>query len=229
MDLFRRSGWMKVFRTERERDLRFAEAERWRGEFGINFAALDRKQVQEKEPHVAPVLEGALHWTDPLAVVDPQALALATCDCSRKLGGRFVQGNAATLEADGGGWRVRTERRAARRARRRRGAGTVGRRGYARAGLRPAARGEARLSHALPRRGPRGAQPPDARHRARLLPRADAPRHPPDHRRGVRVARRDEDAGAARTAPSRSRASCFRSAIGSTPIRGWARARARRT
>ena len=34
----KRIGWMKVFRTERERDLRFAEAERWRNEFGINFA-----------------------------------------------------------------------------------------------------------------------------------------------------------------------------------------------
>src|SRR5688500_14778982 len=108
MDLFRRSGWMKVFRTERERDLRFAEAERWRNEFGINFAALDRKQVQEKEPHLAPVLEGALHWTDPLAAVDPQAVALAYLERFEKMGGRLVQGNAATLEADGSGWRVRT-------------------------------------------------------------------------------------------------------------------------
>src|SRR5438552_760404 len=38
---FRRTGWMKVFRTERERDKRFAEAEKWRREFGINFATLD--------------------------------------------------------------------------------------------------------------------------------------------------------------------------------------------
>src|SRR5687767_665859 len=40
--LIRRTGWMKVFRTERERDIRFAEAERWKGEFGLNFARLDR-------------------------------------------------------------------------------------------------------------------------------------------------------------------------------------------
>ena len=108
MDLFRRTGWMKVFRTERERDLRFAEAERWRSEFGINFAALGRKQLQEKEPHVAPVLAGALHWTEPLAAVDPQAVALAYLKLFEKLGGRLVQGNAATLEADGGRWHVRT-------------------------------------------------------------------------------------------------------------------------
>jgi len=100
-DLFRRTGWMKIFRTERERDLRFAEAERWRNEFGLNFAALDQRAVQEKEPHLAPVLVGALHWTDPLATVDPQALTLAYLKLFEKLGGRFVQGNAASLEE---GW-----------------------------------------------------------------------------------------------------------------------------
>ncbi len=106
--LLRRGGWMKVFRSARERDLRFAEAERWRGEFGINFALLDRKQLQEKEPHVAPVLEGALHWTDPVSVTDPQGLALAYLALFERLGGRFVQGNAASLEPEKNSWVVRT-------------------------------------------------------------------------------------------------------------------------
>ena len=104
-ELFRRTGWMKVFRTERERDLRFREAEIWRNEFGIHSDFLDKKQIQEKEPHVAPVLVGALHWTEPLAAVDPQAVSLAYLKLFEKLGGRFVQGNAGTLEP---GWRVRT-------------------------------------------------------------------------------------------------------------------------
>jgi D-amino-acid dehydrogenase len=104
-ELFRRTGWMKVFRTERERDLRFAEAERWRGEFGLNFDLLDSRLIQEKEPHLAPVLVGALHWTDPLAVVDPHGLVLAYLRLFEKLGGRFVQGNAGSLEP---GWRVQT-------------------------------------------------------------------------------------------------------------------------
>src|SRR5262245_47338383 len=76
-NFLRRKGWMRVFRTERERDLRFAEAGRWRSEFGINFLALDQRQLQEQEPHLAPILSGALHWTDPITVVDPQGLALA--------------------------------------------------------------------------------------------------------------------------------------------------------
>jgi D-amino-acid dehydrogenase len=102
------SGWMKVFRTERERDRRFAEAERWRQEFGINHRRLDARQLQELEPHVAPVLVGALHYTDPVAVDDPQGLALAYLRAFERLGGRFVQGNAASLEAAGSGWRLRT-------------------------------------------------------------------------------------------------------------------------
>ena len=104
-ELVRPTGWMKIFRTERERDLRFAEAERWRAEFGINFARLDRKLIQAKEPHVAPVLVGALHWTDPLAVVDPHALVLSYLKLFEKLGGRVVQGNAASLEPQ---WKVQT-------------------------------------------------------------------------------------------------------------------------
>jgi len=103
--LVRPSGWMKVFRTERERDKRFEEAELWRREFGLNYAVLDARQLQEREPHLAPVLVGALHWTDPLAVVDPQALALSYLGLFERLGGRFVQGNAAFLEPE---WQVKT-------------------------------------------------------------------------------------------------------------------------
>jgi D-amino-acid dehydrogenase len=107
-----RKGWIKVFRSERERDRRFAEAERWQREFGINYRAIDAKALQEMEPHLAPVLIGALHWTDPVSVDDPHGLAQAYLKAFERLGGRFVQGNAASLEPElkvnGGGWRLRT-------------------------------------------------------------------------------------------------------------------------
>jgi D-amino-acid dehydrogenase len=103
--LARPTGWMKVFRTNRERDKRFAEAERWKREFGLNYRILNEKEIQAAEPHLAPVLCGALHWTDPLAIVDPQMLALSYLGLFQKLGGRFVQGNAASLEP---GWSLRT-------------------------------------------------------------------------------------------------------------------------
>jgi D-amino-acid dehydrogenase len=104
-NLARPTGWMKVFRTARERDKRFAEAERWKQEFGLNYRTLDAAALQAEEPHLAPVLCGALHWVDPLAVIDPQGLALAYLALFERLGGRFVQGNAASLEE---GWKVRT-------------------------------------------------------------------------------------------------------------------------
>jgi D-amino-acid dehydrogenase len=106
--LLRRTGWMKVFRTARERDRRFAEAERWHREFGINYRALDARVLQEREPHIAPVLVGAIHWTDPVSVEDPQRLAHAYLRDFERRGGMFAQGNAASLHADGRGWRVRT-------------------------------------------------------------------------------------------------------------------------
>ncbi|MSQ88704.1 MAG: FAD-binding oxidoreductase [Betaproteobacteria bacterium] len=107
-DLFRRKGWLRVFRTERERDLRFEEAARWRKEFGISFQALDAAALREAEPHLAPVLVGAVHWTDPVSVTDPQGLALAYLRLFESRGGRFVQGNAASLEQKPGGWRLPT-------------------------------------------------------------------------------------------------------------------------
>jgi D-amino-acid dehydrogenase len=107
-ELVVRGGWLKVFRTARERDLRFAEAERWQREFGIRHRQLDARALQDMEPHLAPVLAGALHWTDPISVQDPQGLALAYLQLFERLGGRFVQGNAATLEENGTGWRMRT-------------------------------------------------------------------------------------------------------------------------
>ena len=107
-EFVRRAGWMRLFRSERERDLRFAEAERWRSEFGVEHRALDARALQEIEPHLAPVLSGALHWTQPISVSDPQGLALSYLRRFRALGGAFLQGNASTLAPDGGGWRMRT-------------------------------------------------------------------------------------------------------------------------
>ena len=108
MGLLQRNGWLRVFRTAGERDKRLVEAARWKAEFGINFQALDARALQEAEPHLAPVLVGALHWTDPVSVIDPQGLALAYLALFVKLGGRFVQGNAVSLLQSGNAYGVKT-------------------------------------------------------------------------------------------------------------------------
>jgi D-amino-acid dehydrogenase len=104
----KRNGWIKVFRTERERDLRYAEAERWRRDYGLNFRTLDREALRKEEPHLAPVLVGALHWTDPTSVDDPHGLANAYLALFESRGGRLLQGNAGSLAQNGSGWSVRT-------------------------------------------------------------------------------------------------------------------------
>ena len=104
--LLRRAGWLRLFRSPRERDLRLAEAERWRREFGVAYRALDSRALQAEEPYLAPVLAGALHWTEPASVADPQALALAYAQRFQQLGGRLVQGYAESLEMTGKGWRL---------------------------------------------------------------------------------------------------------------------------
>ena len=80
----------------------------WRAEFGINFAQLGQTELQEKEPHLAPFLVGALHWTDPTTVTDPQGLALAYLKLFESRGGMFLQGNAISLAAQGKEWSIRT-------------------------------------------------------------------------------------------------------------------------
>jgi len=105
---FHPTGWIKVFRTERERDIRFAEAARWKGEFGLAYATLAPAALREAEPHLAPVLVGGLHWIEPLSVDDPQGLALAYLARFEALGGRLLQGNASSLHAIDNRWRITT-------------------------------------------------------------------------------------------------------------------------
>ena len=107
-DLIRRKGWMRVMRTARQRDKVFGEAEKWRAEFGVNFQLLNQREIQEKEPHLAPVLIGAVHWTDPTTVIDPQGLALAYLKLFEERGGRFLQGNALSLTSEKAIWSLQT-------------------------------------------------------------------------------------------------------------------------
>jgi D-amino-acid dehydrogenase len=107
-DLLRRAGWIRLYRTAEKFDAGLADAQRWQREFGVAFRALDARALRQAEPQLAPVLVGGLHWTQPTTVSDPQALAVAYLRYFEALGGRFVPGDAATLEAAGSQWRINT-------------------------------------------------------------------------------------------------------------------------
>lgn len=106
--LIRRKGWMKAFRTEAERDARFAEADKWHAEFGLNHHKLDKAAFRAEEPHVADEIIGGLHWTDPTSVSDPNGLGMAYLRRFEALGGVFKRGDATTLTQKDNGWQVVT-------------------------------------------------------------------------------------------------------------------------
>jgi D-amino-acid dehydrogenase len=107
--LIRHDGWMKVFRTKAAMNAVAAEAEGWRREFGVTFDVLDGAALAQAEPHLMGGLAGAIRWTQPSSVRDPQALTRAYVVLFERLGGRFVVGDALRLAQDGAGWRVPTD------------------------------------------------------------------------------------------------------------------------
>lgn len=106
--LLRKIGWIKAFRTARTRDKAFADADRLRA-YGLTIDRLDAAALAEREPNLGNGLLGALHFRDPGAVSDPGALVRAYNELFVQRGGRFVQGDARTLEEAPSGWRVETQ------------------------------------------------------------------------------------------------------------------------
>ena len=211
-------------------DAEVADAEETQREFGVNFAALDRKGVAEEEP---PSEDGSRRRR----ALDRSRLGLRSARADDGLCGPVRAPRRPT----------RRRRRADPRGRRRPDGASTTRTGRSRP-----ARGRDRARRLGGRRHDaasatrcrwpssaattcitagrqRGAQPPDPRFRARLFPRADGGRHPPHHGRRVREPRRAEDPGPAR--PRRARRARRSSPWASASIRspGWACAPARPT
>lgn len=105
--LLRSGGWIKVFRTAAKQDEETRTAERWHQEFGVAFEALDAAQLRQVEPNLDSSLLGALRYPASCSVNDPNALVMAYARHFEQLGGRFLIGDAMTLEPQ---WKVSTER-----------------------------------------------------------------------------------------------------------------------
>jgi D-amino-acid dehydrogenase len=107
-ELIRKDGWMEIFRSEGKRDEEFAEAARLKREFGVDFEAMTSADVARAEPNIIGQFAGGLRWKDPWSVLDPGALVTAYLRYFESLGGRFVNGDAASLGQAGSGWKVMT-------------------------------------------------------------------------------------------------------------------------
>jgi len=104
---FRRTGWLKLYRTDRT----FAGTARERElakELGINNAVLDGDGARMLEPSLAPVFRHAVHWTGAVSVSNPLAVTRAYAARFAALGGLSFVGDAGSLHRNGARWRVET-------------------------------------------------------------------------------------------------------------------------
>ena len=106
-DLLRRTGWIKLFRSEATlagalKDLKRA------GEHGVTGEVLDGAAVVAREPHLTGEFSGGIHFPTPGFVPDPGGLAKAYAALFGRKGGRYLVGDARTLEQSGSRWKVAT-------------------------------------------------------------------------------------------------------------------------
>jgi D-amino-acid dehydrogenase len=106
-ELLRRTGWIKLFRSEATlanagRDLERAK------QYGVAGEILDARAIAAREPNLTGEFAGATYFPTPGFVPDPGGLAKAYAALFGRKGGRFLVGDARTLEQSGGRWRVAT-------------------------------------------------------------------------------------------------------------------------
>jgi len=106
--LVRRHGYHWVFRSSAALEAAAADARQLQQRFGVRHALLDGAAFARAEPELLRSMAGAIHWPDPVSVVDPGALVNAYAERLRQLGGTYQQADAATLAPEGSGWRVET-------------------------------------------------------------------------------------------------------------------------
>src|ERR1700739_873461 len=104
---FRRTGWLKLYRSEhgfaaQQRELQLAK------DFGIANVPLDLDGARALEPSLAPVFRHAVHWTGAMSVSNPLALTRAYAARFAALGGVTAHGDGRRLHRVHPHWRVDT-------------------------------------------------------------------------------------------------------------------------
>ncbi len=103
--LLRRTGWIKLFRSEATLGKGIADLDRAR-QYGVEADVLDAAAIATREPSLSGTFTGAIHWPAPGFIPDPGALAKAYAALFLRKGGRFIAADARTLARSDGGWRV---------------------------------------------------------------------------------------------------------------------------
>ena len=104
-ELLRRTGWIKLFRSDATLAKAAADLERAR-QYDVAGEVLDAKAIAAREPNLTGDFAGAVHWPAPGFVPDPGGLAKAYAALFERKGGRFRVGDARTLQQGSGEWRL---------------------------------------------------------------------------------------------------------------------------
>jgi len=104
-ELLQRTGWIKLFRSDATLANAGAELERAR-QYGVAGEILDGKAIAEREPSLTGDFAGAVYLPAPGFVPDPGGLTKAYAALFQRKGGRFLVGDARTLQQDARGWRI---------------------------------------------------------------------------------------------------------------------------
>ena len=106
-ELLRRTGWIELFRSDATLAKAARELERAR-QYGVAGEVLDPAAVTAREPHLTGDFKGAVYFPAPGFVPDPGGLAKAYAALFGRKGGRYLVGDARTLEQSGTRWRLAT-------------------------------------------------------------------------------------------------------------------------
>jgi D-amino-acid dehydrogenase len=104
-ELLRRTGWLKLFRSDASLASAVRDFERAK-QYGVAGEILDAAAIAAREPNLTGDFTGAIYLPAPGFVPDPGGLAKAYAALFKRKGGRFFVGDARSLEQDRAGWRV---------------------------------------------------------------------------------------------------------------------------
>lgn len=106
LDLMRKTGWIKFFRSEKSFDAGRAGAEMILP-FGLKVDFYDAATLNAVEPSLRGAI-GAVHYRDPASISDPLALTRKYLALFERLGGVFVHGDAKSFGPTPSGYAVAT-------------------------------------------------------------------------------------------------------------------------
>ena len=104
-ELLRRPGWLKLFRSDATLANAVKDFERAK-RYGVDGEVLDASAIAAREPNLTGDFAGAVHLSAPGFTPDPGGLAKAYAALFGRRGGRFLVGDARTLEQSGNRWRI---------------------------------------------------------------------------------------------------------------------------